>query len=493
MSSDPILKAAMVKREPLPLTRATPSELPYPKDALLSLKSAVDAIQAKVQSPYPMCANSVLAAVTLAVQGHANIQMPVGSPKPLSNYFITIGRSGERKSASDDMALSCVAEREKELRDEYEIQYNSWRNEKDAWDQERKRILGKNKLGREAKTLELSALGAEPKEPAKPILTFGEPTYQGLIKYLEHGQPSVGVFSAEGGQFVGGHAMKEDNKTESAAGFNQLWDGTPVKRIRVIDGCATLPGRRLALHIMVQPDVASKLLKDRTLEDIGFLARTLITYPASTQGTRFHRELPQSIDQDLQAYRSKLSAILRKPLPLKENTVNILEPRTLELSQQAKNLWIQFDTETEKHRGMDGFFSTLAGLANKLPEHATRLAGVLALYEDITADVITERHLEAGIELVQYYAQEALRIKDIQATDTNLVKAEKLFSWIKEKAYDYLPLSDVYQYSPLRELRNAKAARDVMHTLQEHGYLDFVEGGYEINGKQFKEVWKVTC
>ncbi|MET0527707.1 MAG: DUF3987 domain-containing protein, partial [Microvirga sp.] len=41
-----------------------------------------------------------------------------------------------------------------------------------------------------------------------------------------------------------------------------------------------LPGRRLSLHLMVQPDVANLLLCDRLLADQGLLSRLLVTAPA---------------------------------------------------------------------------------------------------------------------------------------------------------------------------------------------------------------------
>ena len=42
-----------------------------------------------------------------------------------------------------------------------------------------------------------------PLPPLKPILTTEEPTYEGLVKLLLVGQPSMGLFSDEGGRFLG--------------------------------------------------------------------------------------------------------------------------------------------------------------------------------------------------------------------------------------------------------------------------------------------------
>jgi hypothetical protein len=42
------------------------------------------------------------------------------------------------------------------------------------------------------------------------------------------------------------------------------------------------------------------------------------------------------------------------------------------------------------------------GLANKLPEHAARLAAILALVDDLGAPEIGANHLRAGIALAEH-------------------------------------------------------------------------------------------
>jgi hypothetical protein len=64
-----------VKPEPpRPLMRELPPADPFPVDALGSvLAPAAGAIHDRVQAPLAICAQGVLAAATLAVQGHADI------------------------------------------------------------------------------------------------------------------------------------------------------------------------------------------------------------------------------------------------------------------------------------------------------------------------------------------------------------------------------------------------------------------------------------
>jgi hypothetical protein len=59
--------------------------------------------------------------------------------------------------------------------------------------------------------------------------------------------------------------------------------------------------------------------------------------------------------------------------------LNELEPRWLPLSPEARVLWVGFADHVEASVGSGGDMEAIRGLANKLPEHAARLAAVLAL------------------------------------------------------------------------------------------------------------------
>ncbi len=67
----------------------------------------------------------------------------------------------------------------------------------------------------------------EPVQPLKQILLFQEPTYEGLVKYLETDQPSVGLFSDEGAGFLGRiwrhyHPVYKSQNTVQSKGFQKI-------------------------------------------------------------------------------------------------------------------------------------------------------------------------------------------------------------------------------------------------------------------------------
>lgn len=58
------------------------------------------------------------------------------------------------------------------------------------------------------------------------MLTYPEPTYEGLVRLLREGQPAVGVLASEGGQLMGGYAMNQENRLKTAAALSDLWTVT---------------------------------------------------------------------------------------------------------------------------------------------------------------------------------------------------------------------------------------------------------------------------
>ena len=164
------------------------------------------AIHDKVQAPIAICAQSVLAAATLAVQGRADVQLPTGQSRPISGYFITVAGSGERKTSADREALWPISRARAEP--------SGALRRRTAGLPKRAGCLGEaagpDPRGQEkypdpaAKRAALDELGPAPVGPLHPMLVCPEPTFEGLERLFAVGQPSMGVFSGEGGQFVGG-------------------------------------------------------------------------------------------------------------------------------------------------------------------------------------------------------------------------------------------------------------------------------------------------
>jgi len=304
-------------------------------------------------------------------------------------------------------------------------------------------------------------------------------------------RPSLGLFATEGGKFIGGHSMAEDNKVRTAASLSNLWDGEPIRRLRAADGSMFMPGRRLAMHLAVQPEIADIMLSDRELAAQGLLSRVLVTYPESLIGTRMCRAEARETAERLRVYRDRIADILERPLPMAAGKQNELAPRELELEPRAKAMWGAFADSLEAQMGRGGSLATIAGLANKMPEHAARLAAVLALVEDIDATVTAE-HLARGIALAQHYAAEALRTFTVAVINVDLLRARDLLDWLRRDwGEPAVSLPDIYQLGP-NAIRDAATAKGLAGILEAHGWVTKIEGGAEIRGNKRREAWHIV-
>jgi hypothetical protein len=478
---------------PRQLMRELPPADPFPIDALGDvLAPAARAIHDRVRAPLAICGQSVLAAATLAVQGQGNVALPMGQVRPLSSFFISVAATGERKSAVDQEALWSLRTHEATLREAVAGKRIDYENDKTAYEKAREAATKAAKGDRAQIKQALDTIGPAPVPPLEPVLTCGEPTYEGLCKLLAVGQPSVGIFSAEGGQFIGGHGMADDAKLRTACGLSALWDGEPIKRVRASDGIAVLPGRRVAMHLMVQPDVAAILFGDGLLAAQGLMSRVLVTAPELSSGNRMWKEPSPESNAAIKRYGARLLQIFERPLPLVSGTRNELAPRTVLLSAYARHRWIAFHDHVEARIGADGELEPVRGLANKLPEHAARIATILALVGDLETAEVGAVEIHAGIALAEHFVSEALRLFGVSRVNVDILLAQRLLNWLMFQWKEpNVSLPDIYQRS-LNAIGDQATARSLVGILEGHGWLTKIPGGTIIGGQRRRDAWRIV-
>ena len=478
---------------PQPLVREIAPGAAYPIHALGPLRAAVEAVQGLTQAPVAIPAQSALAVASLAVQGFADVET-LGGPRPLSLYALTIARSGERKSACDAPLMAALREHEKQEASAQRDAMQSWANAHALWKGERDRILGDARKGKGEKRVaaqaDLEALGREPAAPPSADRTVSEPTFEGLTKLFATGQPSLGLFSDEGGQFLGGHAMNSDNRQKTLAALNDLWQGNPIRRTRAGDGHATLYGRRLAVHLMVQPTVARAFMADPLAADTGFLPRFLICEPPSAIGTRMQANA-QGDAIALAAFEARLRAILDAPLPMDAETRE-LQPRILGLDPDARTLLAGFADAIEAAQAPGGDLAHITGTASKAAEQAVRIAGVLTLWADLDARNVQADVMADAIALAQFYLSEASRLASAATVSAEIDKAEALRRWLLEGwLHPDVMARDVVQYGP-NALRETPKARAALTILERHGWLVRLDAGTLVRGAERAEAWRIV-
>ncbi len=482
------------KLPPLPLRRSTATAGPYPIKALgKTLGEAATAIMDKIGCPDAIAAQSVLGAAALATQAHVDLIHPAtGELRPISLFLVTVAVSGERKSAADRLALGPIVQREAELSVRYEQDNHAYRNAAAIYDRAREVILkDKTNHAKDISKL-LAALGPPPSPALSPLLTAPDPTLEGLHKHLATGEPSIGLFSDEGGTFIGGYGMSDESKLRTGSGLSDMWDGKPIRRVRGGDGVMFLKGRRLSLHIMAQPGVAETLLADPVLAQQGLLSRLLVSSPASLVGTRMQHKSKATTEPALKRYNDRLLQLLRQEQRRAGPGNPELSPRRIQLSSDAKARWIAFADRCEGELLEGQRLESIKGFGAKLAEHALRIAGVLQIVDDKKAIAINASVIDRAIIIALYYGNEALRLFEHGSSSIEIQRAEKVLKWLTDRwCKPTVALTHIYQTGP-NSIRDAAKAREAVAILEQHHWLRPVLGGGVIDGKQYREVWEIS-
>ena len=487
---------------PRPLYRALVAPEPYPIAALGPILSkAASAIEAVVQCPTACAANSVLAGAALAAQAVANVELPIGEGKsaPLSIYIVTALSSGERKSTADSYALRPVREFERDLA-EIEAQQRTIFDRENHVYQIRIRQAEKDfKADHLGLAKALEEFGQPPQAPLLSIVApSGDSTMEGMFRAFERGRPDLGIFSDDGATFLGGYSLKSEQKQATIAALCRYWDGAKVERVRGGDGVNILHDRRLACHLMVQPDVAASFFSDRQFADQGLLARFLVAAPEERAGSRFrddsdYRRNVTQATADLMAYNTAMAALLRRPIKWRdENNRPLGVVRgLLTLSPEARAGYVACYNEIESEMGPLGAFAGIKPFASKLLEHATRIAGVITLIENSGSTIITADGFANAMTLARYYAGEVRRVADSGTISPKLRQAEALRKWLQARPDAMVSIRQICQFGP-GPLRSSDIVRPLMNILADHGWVESVEGGATIEGRRTKEVWAIV-
>ena len=164
----------------------------YPLDALPdAVRCAVQEVADFVKAPIPLIATSALAALSLAIQAHTDVERAQRLSGPCGLYLLAIADSGERKSTCDGFFTTAIRDYQAQQQDAAKPLIQAHKSEHDAWDAQRSGLKEKIKaLAKEGKpstaqVQQLHDLDAdEPAAPRVPWLIYGDATPEALTYAL---------------------------------------------------------------------------------------------------------------------------------------------------------------------------------------------------------------------------------------------------------------------------------------------------------------------
>lgn len=469
-----------------PLTAKVNVE-PYPVDALpANIRAAVEEVRGFTKAPLPLVASSALAALSLAIQAHADVKRAEKLTGPVSLFLLTIADSGERKSTCDGFFTQAIREYQEAQAELAKPALKDSRAAIEAWEakrggiKEKIRQLAKESKPTRDKETELRDLEHDKPEPPRiPRLLYADATPEALAFGLAKNWPSGGVVSAEAGVVFGAHGMGKDSVMRNLSLLNVLWDGGSLTIDRRTAESFTVRGARLTVALQVQ-EATLRSFFDRSgglARGTGFLARFLVAWPESTQGFRPFTEAPPNWPA-LAAFNRRIAAILEQPAPVDED--GVLTPPLLPLTTEARTTWVAFHNAIEVELVSGGELYDVRDVASKAADNAVRLATLFQVFEGAGGAVGADA-FESASRIAAWHLNEARRFFGELAMPAELADAARLSTWLVENSRrqgtSIVPRRDVQRNIVPVHLRQKPVLENALRELLDAGHVMLVQDG----------------
>jgi len=458
----------------------------YPMDALPPvIRGAVEEVCGFVKAPVPLVAMSALAALSLGIQAHTDVQRAEKLEGPCSLFLCCIADSGERKTSCDGYFTKALRDYEAREREAAKPLIQAFETDLDVWKAKRSGVQEKIKsLAKDGKPTHLLEKQLhdldrdKPRPPRVPRLIYSDATPEGLALELVKGWPSGGIFSNEGGVVLGGSGMGKESAMRNMARLNQLWDGKIGSTTRATTESYGETTARLTMSLQVQ-EPTLRAFFDNTkglARGTGFLARFLVAWPESTMGTRMFSPPPDNWPA-LAGFNNRLTAILDRHAPVDDN--GVLTPAMLTLSPDAKQAWVEFHNQIETMLGTGGELYDLRDVGSKAADNVVRLA---ALFHGFAGSIgpIDMDCVESAVQIITWHLLEAKRFLGELAMPPEVANPMRLEAWMldwcKREGVDKVSTRQIQQFGP-GGLRDKTTYTSAVQELAELGRARLVQDG----------------
>lgn len=455
---------------------------PYPLDALPSgLGDAVREVIDFIQCPIALAACSALSALSVSSQHLANVRRAEGLTSPVSLYTLAIAESGERKSSVDKHFTTAITiweanqlELSKPDVKRFQVKHDSWSMQYEGLKQKIKETAKQQKPIDTLTTQLLQLKQDEPLAVKVPRLIYGDATPEQLGFALAKNWPSAGVVSSEAGIVFGSHGMSGDSAMRNMALINILWDGGTHTIDRRTTDSYRVQDARLTMGLAVQADTVRNFFDNSRglARGTGFLARFLVAWPTSTQGTRLFKEPPAAWPK-LTLFSERITQLLNKFPEL--NEAGGISPITLDFSNDAKKSWVDFHNDVESELKQGGDLTDAKDVASKAADNVARLSALFHLYEWQSVGAINQDLVERAIAIVTWHLYEAKRFLNQIAIPEHINNSIKLDDYILRYCRDHK--TDTVAKNHLRRngaIRDKKLLDDALDELIDANHIRII-------------------
>lgn len=193
-------------------------------------------------------------------------------------------------------------------------------------------------------------------KPVRYKFIFNDATTAAIKNQLCGKWRSVGIMSDEAGIIFDGYTLSE------LPFINKMWDGSVLSVDRKNEPEQMIENARMTLSLMVQPGLFDRYMerKGSVARDSGFLARCLISKPATTQGKRFINGVVTP-GGSLTAFHERLMELARGSIEKSSKD----ERYCLHFSPEAQKIFIDHYNVLEQDLSPSGPLSQFRGHVSK--------------------------------------------------------------------------------------------------------------------------------
>ncbi|ENL7214245.1 DUF3987 domain-containing protein, partial [Escherichia coli] len=282
---------------------------------------------------------------------------------------------------------------------------------------------------------------------------------------------SVGIMSDEAGIIFDGYTLSE------LPFINKMWDGSVLSVDRKNEPEQMIENARMTLSLMVQPGLFDRYMerKGSVARDSGFLARCLISKPATTQGKRFINGAVTP-GGSLTAFHERLMELARGSIEKSSKD----ERYCLHFSPEAQKIFIDHYNVLEQDLSPSGPLSQFRGHVSKKTENIARIAALLQYFSQgegkISADIMT-----SAVVISSWYTDEYKKLFALpDESELQLQDARELLDWLIEECRGECPprvrKNYILQCGPGR-FRNRKKLNVLLNILASQLRLSVVQEG----------------
>ena len=439
---------------------------PYPvQEFPPELQSVFYEIKDQSQAPDALIMGAMLASISHACQHAIAVKRgPIVTPVCLN--VILIADSGERKSAVEKLVMAANFDFARQKRLFGESQLKSFEASEDIWIAQRKGLMSKLKsavkgglASEEIEEIEFDLkqhVQYKPEAPVVPKMLYTDTTIEALLQGLHGASKSAMLISAEGATIFFGPAIRSIDK------LNILWDGGELHVDRK-DSSFTVENAKLTTSIMIQSAPFLKFQENRgeMARGLGYFARSLISYPPSTQGKRFINNLQEFQKVHLPGFHRRITELLSTDTAGSQCKV-------VSLSHDAMCRWLAFYNQVESNLSEGGYLADIRDFASKIADNVARIAALFHHYSGNDGEISLDS-VNRACNIAVYYINEFKALFGAPVISKEQLDAQMLEDWLHEqfkKSNNIFPIPKqrLRTYGP-NPLRNAGRLNSALHEL----------------------------